>query len=82
MNDIEYMSVTSAIVQTAGLMTEGEADTFMTDLPEFSTTEFGRAAMMKGGQTIQAWLSGNDDMAPAKLAQYVEEWSAIPASSI
>src|SRR3546814_4713364 len=71
----DLLSVTSAIVQTSGLMTEGEAETFTDDLPQLSTTPFGKSAMMKGGQTIQAWLSDNDDTAPAKLAQYVEEWS-------
>src|SRR3546814_12572381 len=75
LNDIEYLSVTSAIVQTSGLMTEGEAETFTDDLPQLSTTPFGKSAMMKGGQTIQAWLSDNDDTAPAKPAQYVEERS-------
>jgi hypothetical protein len=82
LNDIEYLSVTSAMLETAGLMTEGEAETFADDLPQLSSTAFGKAAMVKGGQTIQAWLSGNDDAAPARLSQYVEEWSEVPIGSI
>src|SRR3546814_17856392 len=79
---MEYLSVTSAIVQTSGLMTEGEAETFKDDLPQLSTTPFGKSAMMKGGQTIQAWLSDNDDPVPAKLAPYVEEWPEASIGSI
>jgi hypothetical protein len=82
LNDIEYLSVTSAIVQGADLMTEGEAYTFTDDLPQLSESSFGKSAMMKGGEAIRTWLSGNDDMAPAKLSQYVEEWSEVPISSI
>lgn len=82
LNDVEYLSITSAMLEAAGLMTEGEAETFADDLPQLSSTAFGKATMVKGGQAIQAWLSGNDDMAPARLSQYVEEWSDVSIGSI
>src|SRR3546814_11361699 len=54
LNDIEYLSVTSEIVQTSGLMTEGEAETFTDDLQQHQTTPIGNPATQTGGQNIQA----------------------------
>lgn len=82
LNDIEYLSLTTAILETTALMTEVEAEKFADDLPKLSATPFGKATMVRGGQAIQAWLSGKDDMAPARLSQYVMEWSEVPIGSI
>src|SRR3546814_16499299 len=39
LNDIEYLSVPSAIVQISGFITEGEAEPFTDALPPHSTTQ-------------------------------------------
>lgn len=82
LNHVEYLSVTSAVLETAGLVTSGEAYTFASDLAEMSKTAFGSSAVSQGGETVQSWLSGKDEMAPAKLSKLVEEWSNAPIDSI
>lgn len=77
LNDIEFMSVLAAVLEKAEVMSEQMADEFTDDLPALSETSFGRTAMILGGKTISSWLGGEDDVAPARLAQFVKEWASM-----
>jgi hypothetical protein len=82
LGDIEYLSVTGAMLEEAGLMTEGEAYTFTGDLPKLPASCPEKQFMVLGGEAVRSWLSGKDDMAPAKLAQYIQEWSAASVPTV
>lgn len=76
LNDLEYTSVLSAILQKVDLFTESQADAFVDNLLQGSITELGLDGMIKGRNAISDWLGGKDDNAPIRLLTYIEEWSS------
>jgi hypothetical protein len=76
LGDTERFAVLCTVLEHTGLMTEGEAYTFASDMPEVSESSAEGQLRNKGRETVHSWLSGEDDAAPARLAKYVEEWAA------
>jgi hypothetical protein len=77
LGETERFAVMCAVLEHTGLMTEGEAYTFASDMPAVSESSGEGQLRNKGRETVHLWLSGEDDAAPAKLAKYVEEWATV-----
>jgi hypothetical protein len=81
MSEDAFLSAAYSALRGFGL-SEDNARHLCFNLPEMSQEPFGGAAMIEGGRTIQAWLSGKDESAPVRLSELVREWAEMDPDRI